>query len=205
MRRVTERIAGLYGIADADASDGDPERLAAALLAGGCRVIQLRAKHWSADATLAAARAIGERCRAVGACFIVNDDPALAVAADADGCHLGQTDGDPAAARRLLGDRILGRSTHEPEHIAAALVVADYLAFGPVFDTPNLSRPKPVRGLERLRAARALVPPAVPLVAIGGITAENLASVRAAGADSWAVINAIARAPDRVAATRALA
>ena len=90
------------------------------------------------------------------------------------------------------------------DQIAAALPGADYIAFGPVFATSNLSRPKPVQGLEALRRARALVPPGTPLVAIGGITADRVDAVREAGADGWAVISAIEKASDPEAAVRAL-
>ncbi len=202
---VRARIRGLYGLADADASGGDPERLGAALLAGGCRLVQLRCKGWARDDIAAAARALRDRCRAVGATFVLNDDAALAAEVDADGAHLGQRDLDAAAARALLGPhRILGRSTNALAQVADALTGADYLAFGPVWTTPHLSHPKPVQGLDTLAAARALVPSGVPLVAIGGITAARLAGVRAAGADAWAVIGAVAGALDPIAATRAL-
>lgn len=202
---VSRRIAGLYGIADAAASGGDPVGLGAALLDGGCRLVQLRCKDWAPDEVVRAARALAVRCRAVGATFIVNDDPAVAVASGADGVHLGQTDGLVADARAILGaDAIIGRSTGDPDAVRLALVDADYLAFGPVFATPNLSRPKEVRGVERLAAVRALVPIEVPLVAIGGITAERLPAVRAAGASAWAVIGAVADATDRARAVRAL-
>ena len=202
---VRARIHGLYGLADAQASGGDPVALAAALLAGGCRLIQLRCKGWSVGDRLAAARDIRARCAAVGATFIVNDHPEVAAAVDADGVHVGQLDAPAAQVRRALGpDRILGRSTHDPEQLEAALVHADYVAFGPVFATGNVSRPKGVRGLDALALASARVAGRAPLVAIGGITAGNVATVRAAGADSWAVIGAVAAASDPVAATRAL-
>lgn len=199
------KIVGLYGLADAAAGDGDPVGLGADLLAGGCRLVQLRCKAWAADDVVLAARDLGARCRAVGATFLVNDDPQIAAASAADGVHLGQLDGPVDAARKILGPHaIIGRSTGDPEALRIALAEADYVAFGPVFPTTNLSRPKEVRGLEGFAAIRRLVPPEVPLVAIGGITAERLPAVRAAGASAWAVIGAIAGAADRVAATRAL-
>lgn len=201
---VTRRIRGLYGIADAGEAR-DPVRLGALLLEGGCRLVQIRAKGWSPDALLEAARALRARCDAVGATLIVNDDAEVAAAAGADGVHVGPTDADLAMARRIVGpERIVGRSTNDPAQISEALLGADYLAFGPVWDTPHLSRPKTLRGLDGFAAARALVPRGVPLVAIGGVTAERLPLVRAAGADAWAVIGAVAGATDPVAATRAL-
>ncbi|MCO4745477.1 MAG: thiamine phosphate synthase [Proteobacteria bacterium] len=198
------RIVGLYGIADAGAAE-DPVRLGAELLAGGCRLVQLRAKSWDDASVLRAGRELRRRCTEVGATFILNDRPDLAVAVNADGVHIGQTDGSLEDARSLLGpDRILGRSTHGLHQLEQALVGADYVAFGPVFDTPNLSRDKPIRSLEQLAQIAALLDGRAPLVAIGGIHERRLEQVIGAGADSWAVIGAIAGAEDRVAATSAL-
>jgi len=202
---VKARVRGLYGIADARASSGDPVRMAAWLLEGGCRLVQLRCKEWAFDDILAAARRVRVLCDAHGATFIVNDRPEIAVAAAADGVHVGQLDADAETARRVVGpDRIVGRSTNDPEQVRHALVGADYVAYGPVYATPNLSRPKTVRGLEGLATARAAVPGDIPLVAIGGITAKRIVEVRATGADAWAVIGAVASAADPVEAVRAL-
>jgi len=204
MLDATQRIRGLYGIASAGSGPLDPVAQGAALLEGGCRLVQLRCKDWPLDDVEAAARELVARCRAAGATFIVNDHPEIARAVDAHGVHVGQTDADAATTRRLLGPgRLIGRSTNRPEEVARALEGADYLAFGPMFDTGNLSRPKPVQGPARLAEVRRTAPPSTPLVAIGGITLDRLATVRAAGADAWAVIGAIATAPDPVAATRA--
>ncbi|MBX2796253.1 MAG: thiamine phosphate synthase [Myxococcales bacterium] len=205
-RAQLARLRGLYGIADAQAArDGDPIGLGLALLRGGCGVLQLRCKGWSPADTLTAARRLATHCREHGTLFIVNDHPEVAAQVDADGVHLGQTDLDTAAARSALGPgRLLGRSTNDLASVPAAVADADYVAFGPVFGTPNLSRPKQVQGLDALRAARELVPRSCPLVAIGGIDAERLADVRATGVDAWAIIGAIARAPDPEAAARSL-
>ncbi len=204
-RSARATLVGLYGIADAAAAGGDPVALAAALLDGGCRVVQLRCKDWPAHRALAAARAIRALTRAAGAAFVANDDPHLAVAADADGLHLGQLDGPIDAARAVVGSRWIGRSTNTVDQARAAVAEgADYVAFGPVYATPHLSRPKEVRGVARLAEVRAVVPPEIPLVAIGGITAERIPEIRAAGAQAWAVIGAVASADDRRLATRAL-
>ncbi len=197
-------VLGLYGIADAAASNGAPAVLAAQLIRGGCRLIQLRYKGGSAEDVAQAATAIRALTREAGAAFVVNDDPMLAARVGADGLHLGQLDGPISTARAQFSGWI-GRSTHSLEDVAAALDEgADYVAFGPIFDTPNLSRSKPTRGLERLRQVRRAVPADVPLVAIGGITADRLPAVRAAGATAWAVIGAIAGAPSPEAMTRQL-
>lgn len=179
--------------------------LAEALIAGGCGVIQLRCKGWDDDAVRRVGLEVRARTRAAGVAFVVNDSPSLAVELDADGLHLGQLDGPMAEARAVVGARWIGRSTHTPDQVRAALAEgADYVAFGPVFDTPNLSRPKAVRGVERLAAVRPLIPADVPLVAIGGITEARLPAVREAGATSWAIIGAIAHATDPVATVRRL-
>ena len=200
---VWDKVRGLYGIADACASDDDPVTLAAQLLAGGCRVIQVRCKRWTRDDTRHAAIEIRQRCHAVGALCLINDDAALAAEVGADGVHVGQLDGDSSAIRRVLGpERILGRSTHLPEHIEKALPEADYVAFGPVFSTSNLSVPKPTRGVDGLRAAAQVLGRRVPLVAIGGLWPHHLPDLQRAGADAWAVIGQIASAEDPTQASR---
>ena len=197
------RITGLYGMADHEASGGEPERLAAALLQGGCRLIQYRAKGVATEEMLRISRRISRRCAAAGALYLLNDHPSLVEAAHADGAHIGQTDGDPRAARALLGaDKVLGISTHGPEQALEASQWADYIAFGPIFATPNLSRPKTVQGPEALRAIAAALGGRRPLVAIGGIQAHHIVQLRECGADAWAVIGAIAGAPNPVEATR---
>ena len=202
---VFRRIRGLYGLADADASGGDPEGLAASLIEGGCRLIQLRCKGWDYADQLTAARAVQARCAAVGATFIVNDHASIAAEVNADGVHVGQLDAPVSEVRRIVGpDKIIGRSTHALEQVQQALTGADYVAFGPVFATSNVSRPKGVRGLEALRLVSRHLDNRVPLVAIGGITAARLGVVHQAGAHAWAVIGAVAGASNRVAATRGL-
>ena len=121
--------------------------------------------------------------------LILNDRADLCLAADFDGVHVGQDDLSPEAVRRIIGpNRWLGVSTHNPEQLRQAdLTSADYLAIGPVFQTSSKENPDPAVGLEGVRRARALT--RKPLVAIGGITRANAASVIAAGADSVAVIS----------------
>lgn len=198
-------IKGLYGIADAGASNGDPERMLAWLLEGGCRLIQFRCKGWGDDDALETARRMVTRCHAFGARLLLNDRAHLVEPASADGVHVGQGDADDATVRRLIGEhRIMGRSTHSVAQIEAALPAADYIAFGPIFATHNLSSPKPQQGLVLLREAHRAVGGRVPLVAIGGIHDDNVVAVRDGGADAWAVIGAVANARDPVAQTRRL-
>jgi thiamine-phosphate pyrophosphorylase len=174
------------------------------MLLGGCRLVQLRCKGWARDDVLHAARELVARCRSVGATFIVNDDPSVAAEVSAHGVHLGQGDGPIAVARALLPPgALVGRSTGDLAQLAQAMAEADYVAFGPIWETSNLSQQKPVRGTDLLREARRAVTRDVPLVAIGGITATRVGEVRAAGANAWAVISGIARAPDPTLAVRA--
>jgi len=202
--QVHQRIRGLYGVACADASGGDPMRLVRALLDGGCRLVQVRCKGWDDDELLRVALEAVAACHAVGATLIVNDRPEVAAEASADGVHVGQRDDTDEVVRQAIGPhRILGRSTHDPEVLRRARQGADYVAFGPVFPTPRLSWPKPLQGLHALAEARRHAG-RTPLVAIGGVDARRLPAVRATGVDSWAVIGAVADAQDPVAATRAL-
>jgi len=197
------RLPALYAIVDPAGSGRSPFDLAAAYLAGGARLLQLRLKDAPARALYEAALALRAVTRAHGARLIVNDRPDVAAAVDADGVHLGQEDVPVAVARRLLGpDRLVGVSTHDVEEARRALADgADYLGVGPVFTTTSKTAALPARGLELVRTVRALTDR--PLVAIGGITPETAASVRAAGADAIAMIAALARANDPTAAVRA--
>jgi thiamine-phosphate pyrophosphorylase len=131
--------------------------------------------------------------------LIMNDRTDLCLAADFDGVHVGQEDLSPESVRKIIGpDRWLGVSTHNPEQLREAdLTSADYLAIGPVFATSSKEKPDPVIGLEGVRRARQLT--RKPLVAIGGITRANAASVIEAGADSVAVISDLLREPRKSA------
>jgi len=132
--------------------------------------------------------------------LILNDRADLAVAAQANGVHVGQNDIPPDAARRIIGpDGILGVSTHNLEQLGAAhQTSSNYLAIGPVFATISKDKPDPVIGLEGVRRARANS--RKPLVAIGGVTLQNCHSVIEAGADSVAVISELLPDPRKVTA-----
>jgi thiamine-phosphate pyrophosphorylase len=131
--------------------------------------------------------------------LIMNDRADLALMAEFDGVHVGQDDLSPESVRTIIGpDRWLGVSTHNPEQLATAdQTSADYLAIGPVFSTTSKDKPDPMVGLEGVRRARRLT--SKPLVAIGGITRQNAASVIEAGADSVAVISDLLREPGKSA------
>jgi len=194
----------LYPIADA-AAGRDVVALAEQMLAGGARLLQLRAKDATTRALIDVARAVKQRTDRAGARLIVNDRADVAALVGADGVHLGQDDLPPAAARALLGaGAIIGVSTHTLSQVDAAVAAGgiDYLAFGPIFTTASKRNPDPVQGLDVLRRVRQRC--TLPLVAIGGIDASTAATVRAAGADAIAVISAIAAATDPMRATREL-
>jgi len=173
-----------------------------AALRGGASVLQLRRKQASPEQLREEGMQIGALCRQAGVPFIVNDDPMLAKQLGADGVHLGRDDGDITSARALLGPgRWIGVSCYADVHkaVSARQAGADYVAMGSVF--PSFTKPGAVAAsLDTLRAARGEVD--LPLVAIGGITLVNVASVRAAGADMAAVISALFDAPDIEAAAR---
>ncbi len=177
--------------------------LAAAALAGGADMIQLRDKGGNLRALLPQAREILALCRSHGALFIVNDRLDLALAVGADGVHVGQEDLPAEAARRLLPPGgILGVSTHSVEQAEAARQAgADYIGFGPMFPTGTKNTGYAPQGLAVLRRIRAAT--ALPILAIGGITLANVEDVVKAGATAPAVISAIAAAPNVQAAAAA--
>ncbi len=195
----------LYPILDAGFFADTNALLAAAeeLASAGVTLIQYRNKSGNARMMLEQARALRGLCRtgALGSQLrlIMNDRADLCLAAEFDGVHVGQEDLSPEAVRGIIGlERWLGVSTHTPEQLSEAdLTSADYLAIGPVFETSSKERPDPVVGLEGVRRARALT--RKPLVAIGGITRANAASVIEAGADSVAVISDLLREPRKSA------
>jgi thiamine-phosphate pyrophosphorylase len=163
---------------------------AAALIEGGAGILQIRHKgHWTRD-VFNASRAVAKLCREAGTRLVINDRADFALLLEAD-LHVGQDDLSPRDARKLMGpDAVVGYSTHTTVQIAeGGGEPVDYLAIGPVFATASKRNPDPVVGVEGVRTCRGLVEK--PLVAIGGITLENVSSVWAAGADSVAVIAAL--------------
>lgn len=197
---------GLHVLADDDPRwPLDPVAQATAACNGGAHVVQLRAKHATDTTTLEWARTIREITRAAGTRFIVNDRFDIALLADADGVHLGQSDIPPlripADARARL---CIGRSTHNEEQARTATKEGvDYIAFGPVFGTTSKDSEYDSRGLAALASVVSVATP-VPVVAIGGIDLARIHDVRRAGASGFAVISAVVEASDPVAATRAL-
>ncbi|HWE27328.1 MAG TPA: thiamine phosphate synthase [Polyangia bacterium] len=199
-------IRGLYGMIDlpatADAATGTA--LAGALVDGGACIVQLRMKGADAADLVAIARALSPWCRARGVAFVVNDRLDVALAAGADGVHLGQDDLPLAAARSVApAGFVVGVSTHDEAQARAAVAgAASYIGFGPCFTTSTKRNPDPVVGLARL--ARVCGASSIPVVAIGGITLDTVADVARAGAAAAAVIRAVNSAPDVAAAARAV-
>jgi thiamine-phosphate pyrophosphorylase len=199
-----ERLARsrLYVVTDARRGRGDLEDFLEAILAAGVDLVQLREKDAEAGDLLRWAEVFREAASRHGALFLVNDRPDVALAADADGVHLGRNDLPPAVARRILGpDALIGLSCHAPEHHDLAPPEADYLTAGPIWETPTKPG-RPGTGLELVRRAARTVDR--PWFAIGGITPGNLAEVVAAGARRVVVVRAVTEAPDPAAAVRAL-
>jgi len=201
------RLGGLMALAD-DAPNWkiDPVGQARAACEGGASVVQLRAKRATDPVTLEWAEAIREITRAFEVGFFVNDRFDLALAAEADGVHLGQDDLPPARIPTLARSRLLvGRSTHSLEQaLAACEEPVDYIAFGPIFATQSAASRRDPRGVEQLAEVVRAVQPR-PVIAIGGIDLGNAARVAETGVAGIAVISAIAEAADPRRAARALA
>ena len=197
-------ISGLYVIIDPDACRGRPAiAIASMALAGGAAILQWRDKRRGEPKQLGDARALAALCHEDGAIFIVNDFPDLALQSEADGVHLGQHDRPIADVRAIAGDAmIIGVSTNNADEARLAEAAgADYVAIGAIFPTASKAVTR-AASLERLREVKAAV--RVPVVAIGGIDASNIAGVIAAGADAAAVISAVCAADDPRAAAAEL-
>ena len=203
-------LRGYYAILDLPGeAPEDPTVLvvrAEARLAAQPACLQLRAKRMcAADLRRTAARLL-PICHAAGVPLCVNDRLDVALAAGADGVHLGQDDLPLRDALRIRASQrlMIGVSTHSlVQAEAAAREGADYIGFGPVFATRTKPNPEPATGLDRLREVCAAV--SLPVVAIGGITLATVDAVAATGASAAAVIAAVDDAWDRVAAARRIA
>lgn len=200
-RRFAER--GLYLVTDDRLAPDQLETALDAALRAGAPIVQFRMKRGSKRERLALGQRVADRVRRAGALVLVNDELDLALALDADGLHLGQDDLPPAVARRLLGpERLIGVSvSHLHEVAPAEQAGADYLGVGAIYPTGTKPDAEPA-SLALLAAVRAAT--RLPIVAIGGITAANLAPVIQAGADAVAVVSAVFGAPDPGRATTEL-
>jgi thiamine-phosphate pyrophosphorylase len=211
-RDFAARVRGFYGVVgwDDDAPDpvGRAVALAERLLAGGACVLQVRLKHAPVRTVVKVAQTVRGLTRAANVPLVVNDRLDVALTVGADAVHLGQDDLHVRDARAVLGRTgaaiAIGVSTHSPEQAeAAAAAGADYLGFGPVFETRSKQNPDPVQGVAALAEAVKRVRP-TPIVAIGGITPATAREVAAAGAAAACLISAVNAAPDVIAAARAV-
>lgn len=208
--------SSLYLCTDARRERGDLAEFAEQALAGGVDIIQLRDKGspgeerfgpLEARSELAAIEALADAARRHGALLAVNDRADIALAAGADVLHLGQDDLPLEVARSIVGDTVVGRSTHDIDQVQAAMVEdVDYFCVGPCWPTPTKpGRPAP--GLDLVRAARALedtTGTGKPWFAIGGIDTARVPEVLEAGARRIVVVRAITAADDPKAAAEEL-
>lgn len=196
---------GVYLVTDARLSRGRSSvQVVEAALRGGVTIVQYRDKSASTRRMIEEAQEIRRVCRRAGVPFVVNDRLDVALAVDADGVHVGQDDMPARMARRLLGEgKLLGVSAASPEEGLRAMTDgADYVGASPIFATPTKPDAPHAMGVEGLRhLARAV---RVPVVAIGGVSAENAGTLIAAGAAGVAVVSAVVSADDVEGAARAI-
>ncbi|MBE9528070.1 MAG: thiamine phosphate synthase [Proteobacteria bacterium] len=194
--------AGLYAIIDTTyVAVDDIGEVASKILAGGCKTIQLRAKGLKAADKLRAARLLKVLAAKSGATFIVNDRVDIAMLSNADGVHVGQVDLPIKDVRELLkGVQIIGLSTHNIDEAREAQSLgADYIAVGPIYRTQTKHDAEEPKGTEVLREIVQSVN--LPVVAIGGITLDNVDEVLATGARAVAMISEILLSDDITAET----
>ena len=194
----------LYALTDDELSLGRPAvEVAKALLDSGIKILQYREKEKKAGQMLKECLELRRLTREAGACFIVNDHVDIAVLCEADGVHVGQSDMAAGKVRALIGpDKILGVSAQTVEDaLLAEREGADYLGVGAVFPTGTKTDANAV-SYDTLREICAAV--SIPVIAIGGITRDNVARLSGSGIVGVAVVSAIFAQPDIPAATRAL-
>jgi len=195
----------LYGIVDMGyTAPGEVEQKTRALMAGGVRIIQLRAKGVELGEVKRLALLMQPICREGGAIFVLNDYPELAAELGCDAVHVGQDAGSLEAVRSIVGqDMLIGRSTHSPAQALAALAEgADYIGFGPLF--PTATKPgRPAIGLQDIAPVRAKLH-GLPMFCIGGINGDTLPLVLAAGADRVVIVSWLLRQSNIAAAARCL-
>lgn len=202
--KLSSQQLRLYAVSDSSWLRGS--RLAEAVgaaIEGGATIVQYREKKKGPEEMLAEAASLRAVCREYGIPFIVNDSVELARAVDADGVHLGLEDGSLERARQILGDgKIIGASAHNAmEALAAQAQGADYLGCGAVFGSATKTNVQAISP-DILREVTQAV--TIPVVAIGGITRENISMLRGCGLSGVAVVSALFAQPDITAAAREL-
>jgi thiamine-phosphate pyrophosphorylase len=190
MKNLFPKNRKIYLISDRTVASLSHSRIASFAISSGIRTIQLREKQMSKRAIFKEAVYIRKITAAHGATFIVNDYIDIALAVDADGVHLGQEDMPVKDARKIMGrGKIIGISTHTlRQAVLAQESGADYIGFGPMFHTTTKNAGSP-KGLGALRKIRNHI--TIPIVAIGGITGQNINEVLEAGADACAIASGI--------------
>ncbi len=184
-------LNGICFITDRTYCSLSPHEMCMAALKGGVRFIQYRDKDRTRKEIYYEAVRLREMTLSAGAVLIINDHADIALAVNADGVHLGQDDLPLKEARKIMGDRIIGISTHDLEQAEEAQSGgADYIGFGPVFETLTKDAGNP-KGIDNLQLITQNM--TIPVVAIGGINSGNLAQVMDAGADAAAVATAICK------------
>jgi thiamine-phosphate pyrophosphorylase len=202
--RIASLPRGLYVIIDPEVAGERPEdEIARQAIEGGATLLQWRDKQCEKGLQLPVARRLKEVCAQAGVPLIINDHVDLALAAEADGVHVGQKDLPVSIVRRLMPGAIIGCSTNNVEEaLRAQADGASYVSVGRLFPTDSKADTRPAT-LETLRAVKQAV--RIPVAAIGGISEENIDAVLAAGADLVVVIGAVVAAPDVREAARRLA
>ena len=194
--RQVSRFSGLCLIIDQDLLRIRPELAMAQALSAGVECFQYRNKHGSRKVIYETSMQLAGIARKANAVFLVNDHADIAVAVDADGVHLGQDDLPIEYAQRILPKgKIIGISTQTAAHaLTAESAGADYIGFGPIFETASKDDAGAGLGIENLMTIRKMV--SIPIMAIGGINHKNVEDVIRAGADGVAVISAVLSADD---------
>jgi thiamine-phosphate pyrophosphorylase len=196
------QLPPLYAILDPEQTKRrDPGAVLRWLLDGGAKMVQLRAKTMAPRDFLQLAHSARSLTSSHDCRLIINDRADIALACDADGVHLGQEDLPLHAARKIMGQKLIGISTHDADQASEAeRSGADYIGFGPMFGTTTKETGFSARGVDMLRQIRAAVK--LPIVAIGGIKENNVQEVWRAGADSAAIISDILGAEHVTAKTK---
>ena len=203
--KIDAKRLRLYAVTDrawAGGTEGLLRQVAEAI-DGGAGIVQLREKHLGQADFLAEAERFVALCREKGAVSIINDNVEIAAQVGADGVHIGQEDLEAGRARELLGpDKVIGVSAHSVEEaLAAQAAWADYLGVGAAFVTGTKTDAKPI-SRETIRAITAAVD--IPVVAIGGISRDNILELRDCGLDGVAVVSALFAKTDVKAAAEEL-
>lgn len=195
------QLPKVYPITDANITKLSHLEQVKQLIAGGAKLIQLREKHASPKEFYESAKEVMDFVQNTDVKIIINDRIDIALTVKADGVHLGQDDISPISAREILGeDAIIGFSTHNViEAIEATKFPLNYVAIGPIFDTATKENPDATIGIDGLKSVREAIGN-FPLVAIGGIDFENYHPVLENGADSVAIISAILKPSNQIAA-----